>query len=61
LKEKYHEKLLGNSTKEYLQRTHIFYRKDNAGLTPYPDQEWVNEQAQLLLPSLNDVGRLKRY
>jgi len=31
-----------------------------AGLTPYPHQEWVNEQTQLLLPSLNDGKKVKK-
>ena len=31
-----------------------------AGLTPYPNQEWVNEQTQLLLPSLNDGKKAKK-
>lgn len=31
-----------------------------AGLTPYPNQEWVNEQTQLLLPSLNDGREVKK-
>ena len=31
-----------------------------AGLTPYPHQEWVNEQTQLLLPYLNDGKKVKK-
>jgi len=31
-----------------------------AGLTPYPHQEWVNKQTQLLLPSLNDGREVKK-
>ena len=30
-----------------------------AGLTPYPDHEWVNKQTQLLLPPLNDGKKVK--
>jgi len=30
------------------------------GLTPYPNQEWVNEQTQLLLSSLNDGKKVKK-
>ncbi len=31
-----------------------------AGLTPYPNQEWVNKQTQNLLPLLNDGKKVKK-